>query len=108
MEAAFRAHLVWNRRVPTSKVNRWLEGVLERHPPPAVSGRRIKIRYMTQVKTRPPHFSLFGTQLDALPDSFTRYLVNGLRETFDMPGVPIRLSLRSPKNPFEGRRKRAS
>ncbi|MDQ0468651.1 ribosome biogenesis GTPase Der [Labrys wisconsinensis] len=100
MEAAFNAHRIWNRRVPTSKLNRWLEGALERHPPPAVSGRRIKIRYATQVKTRPPHFAVFGTQLDALPDSFTRYLVNGLRETFDMPGVPIRLSLRSPKNPF--------
>lgn len=100
MEAAFNVHRIWNRRVPTSKLNRWLEGALERHPPPAVSGRRIKIRYATQVKTRPPHFAVFGTQLDALPDSFTRYLVNGLRETFDMPGVPIRLSLRSPKNPF--------
>lgn len=101
MEAAFRAFTTWNRRVPTARLNRWLGGVLEHHPPPAVSGRRIKIRYMTQVKTRPPHFAIFGNQLDALPDSFQRYLVNGLRETFDMPGVPIRLSLRSPKNPFD-------
>jgi GTP-binding protein len=101
MEAAFKANTVWNRRVPTAKVNRWLGGALERHPPPAVSGRRIKIRYATQVKTRPPHFAVFGNQLDALPESFTRYLVNGLRETFDMPGVPIRLSLRSSRNPFD-------
>jgi GTP-binding protein len=101
MEACFRANLVWNRRIPTGKLNRWLGTALERHPPPAVSGRRIKIRYMTQVKTRPPHFAMFGNQLDALPESYTRYLVNGLREVFDMPGVPIRLSLRMPKNPFD-------
>jgi GTPase len=101
MEASFRAYLVWNRRVPTAKLNRWLSTALERHPPPAVSGRRIKIRYMTQVKTRPPHFAMFGTQLDALPESYTRYIVNGLRETFDMAGVPIRLSLRMPRNPFD-------
>jgi GTP-binding protein len=102
-EACFKANIVWNRRVPTAKLNRWLGTALERHPPPAVSGRRIKIRYMTQIKTRPPHFALFGTQLDALPESYTRYVVNSLRETFDMPGVPIRLSLRMPKNPFDRR-----
>jgi GTPase len=101
MEACFEANIVWNRRVPTGKLNRWLASALERHPPPAVSGRRIKIRYMTQVKTRPPHFALFGTQLDALPESYTRYVVNGLRESFEMPGVPIRLSLRMPRNPFD-------
>jgi GTP-binding protein len=101
MEAAFAANAVWNRRVPTARLNRWLGAALERHPPPAVSGRRIKIRYMTQIKTRPPHFAAFGNQLDALPDAYTRYLVNGLREAFEMPGVPIRLSLRSPKNPFD-------
>ena len=78
-----------------------MASALERHPPPAVSGRRIKIRYMTQVKTRPPHFAVFGTQLDALPESYVRYLVNGLREVFDMPGAPIRLSLRSARNPFD-------
>jgi len=100
MEAVFRSYATWNRRVPTAKLNRWLGGVLEHHPPPAVSGRRIKIRYMTQIKTRPPHFAVFGTQLDALPESFQRYLINGLRETFEMPGVPIRLSLRSARNPF--------
>jgi GTP-binding protein len=103
MEAAFAASTVWNRRVPTARLNRWLGHALERHPPPAISGRRIKIRYMTQVKTRPPHFALFGNQLDALPDSFTRYIVNGLRETFEMPGVPIRLSQRTNRNPFDRR-----
>ncbi|MDQ0393548.1 ribosome biogenesis GTPase Der [Labrys monachus] len=105
MEATFRAFATWNRRVPTAKLNRWLGGVLEHHPPPAVSGRRIKIRYMTQVKTRPPHFAVFGNQLDALPESFLRYLVNGLRDTFDMPGVPIRLSMRSSRNPFDRKSK---
>jgi len=100
ISSSFEAYRVWNRRVPTARLNRWLGGVLEHHPPPAVSGRRIKVRYGTQVKTRPPHFAVFGSQLDALPDSYTRYLVNGLRDTFAMPGVPIRLSLRSAKNPF--------
>ncbi len=76
--------------------------MLEHHPPPAVSGRRVKIRYMTQVKTRPPHFALFGAQLDALPESYIRYLTGGLRETFDMPGVPIRLQLRGTENPYAG------
>jgi GTPase len=101
MEAVFKAAEVWNRRVPTAKLNEWLAEVLASHPPPAVSGRRIKIRYMTQVKARPPHFALFGNQLDALPRSYTRYLVNGLREAFDLPGVPIRLSLRTGKNPYD-------
>ncbi len=101
MEAVTTAHAVWNRRVPTGTINRWLGETLETHPPPAVSGRRIKIRYMTQVKTRPPHFALFGNQLSELPTSYTRYLVNSLRDAFDLPGVPIRLSLRSGKNPFD-------
>lgn len=101
MEAVFQVAEVWNRRIATARLNEWLERALEANPPPAVAGRRIKIRYMTQVKARPPHFALFGNQLDALPKSFTRYLVNGMRETFDLPGVPIRLSLRTSKNPFE-------
>ncbi len=101
MEAVMGAEHVWSRRVPTATINRWLEETLSSHPPPAVSGRRIKIRYMTQVKARPPHFALFGNQLDELPRSYTRYLVNGLREAFDLPGVPIRLSLRGGKNPFD-------
>jgi len=101
MEAIMQTHSVWNKRVSTSKINRWLSGVLQNHPPPAVSGRRIKIRYMTQIKARPPQFSLFGNQLDALPESYKRYLVNSIRETFDLPGVPIRLMARSNDNPFD-------
>ncbi len=105
MAAVTEAADVWRRRVPTARINDWLASALSAHQPPAVSGRRIKIRYMTQVKARPPQFALFGNQLDALPRSYTRYLVNGIREAFDLPGVPIRLSLRSGKNPFEGRKK---
>jgi GTP-binding protein len=105
MAAVLQAAEVWSRRVSTARLNDWLAEALSAHAPPAVSGRRIKIRYMTQVKARPPHFALFGNQLDALPKSYTRYLVNGLRETFDLPGVPIRLSLRSGTNPFEGKKK---
>ncbi|MCA0401458.1 MAG: ribosome biogenesis GTPase Der [Proteobacteria bacterium] len=100
MEAVLRVHAVWNRRISTSRINRWLENVKSNHPPPAVSGRRIKLRYMTQPKARPPHFALFGNQLDALPESYKRYLVNSIRETFDLPGVPIRLTVRTSENPF--------
>ncbi|MFM8608704.1 MAG: ribosome biogenesis GTPase Der [Hyphomicrobiales bacterium] len=100
IEACFKAAEIWSTRVSTGQINRWLEGVLEKHPPPAISGRRIKIRYATQVKARPPHFALFGSQLDGLPDSYTRYLINSLRETFNLPGTPIRLSMRTAKNPY--------
>jgi GTP-binding protein len=105
MQAVLRVEEVWNRRIATAHLNQWLSEVLSSHPPPAVSGRRIKIRYMTQVKARPPHFAIFGNQLDALPKSYTRYLVNGLREAFDLPGVPIRMSLRTGKNPYDKGRK---
>jgi GTP-binding protein len=91
---------VWNRRVPTAQINRWLTGMLEHHPPPLVEGRRLKIRYMTQVKTRPPTFALFVNKPMDLPEAYQRYLVASLRETFDMPGVPVRLVLRKRKNPF--------
>jgi GTPase len=101
MEAVMQTHSVWNRRISTSKINRWLSGVLQNHPPPAVSGRRIKLRYMTQVKARPPQFSLFGNQLDSLPESYKRYLVNSIREVFDLPGVPIRLITRTSENPYD-------
>lgn len=106
MAAVVGAAETWSRRVSTARLNDWLAEAIAAHSPPAVSGRRIKIRYMTQVKARPPHFALFGNQLDALPRSYTRYLVNGMREVFDLPGVPIRLSLRTAKNPYEGRRGR--
>ena len=101
MQAVTNAAEVWDRRVSTAKINDWLAEATSRNPPPAVSGRRIKIRYATQVKSRPPHFALFGNQLNALPKSYTRYLVNALREAFDLPGTPIRLSLRTSANPFD-------
>ncbi|MEH3147196.1 MAG: ribosome biogenesis GTPase Der [Methylobacterium frigidaeris] len=101
MQAVVATYDVWNRRVSTAKINQWLSEATQANPPPAVSGRRVKIRYATQVKARPPHFALFGNQLDALPKSYTRYLVNSLRESFELPGVPIRLSLRTSKNPFD-------
>ncbi len=100
MEAAFQAYEMWNRRVSTARLNRWLDGVLVHHPPPAVAGRRVKLRYLTQVKARPPHFVAFCSRPDVLPESYTRYLVNGLRETFNMPGTPIRLSYRKGDNPY--------
>ena len=106
-EAVERAHEVWNRRVPTARLNRWLAGMIAAHPPPAPGGRRIKLRYMTQAKTRPPGFVVMCSNPDKMPESYSRYLINGLREDFDMPGTPIRLTLRSQadRNPFRGRRK---
>lgn len=106
-EAVLKAHEVWNRRVSTAKLNRWLESMLEQHPPPAPGGRRIRLRYMTQAKTRPPGFVVMCSHPDKLPESYTRYLVNGLREDFDMPGTPIRLWMRSQadQNPYKGRKK---
>jgi len=104
MQAIVDADAVWNRRLPTPKLNRWLLGMTERHPPPAVAGRRLKLRYLTQVKTRPPTFVLFCSRPEELPDAYTRYLVNGLRGDFDLPGAPIRLMLRKGDNPFKGRR----
>jgi len=103
MKAVVETHAVWNRRVPTHALNRWLEEAIAAHPPPAVSGRRLKLNYMTQAKARPPSFVLFCTRADAVPDDYKRYLINGLRETFDLPGVPIRLMLREKENPFAGR-----
>lgn len=106
MKAILQVYETWNRRISTAKMNQWLADALETNPPPAVSGRRIKIRYMTQIKARPPHFAIFGNQLDALPKSYSRYLVNKLRESFDLPGVPIRISLRMGNNPFDKAKKR--
>lgn len=103
MENVEMAHRIWNRRISTGRLNRWLEEVMAHHPPPAVSGRRLKVRYMTQVKTRPPGFVLSCSRPEAMPQSYLRYLVNGLRQDFDMPGVPVRLSLKKPDNPFAGR-----
>jgi GTP-binding protein len=95
-----RAHEIWNKRVTTGELNRWFENALERHPPPLVDGRRLKLRYVTQAKARPPTFLAFGTRAERIPDDYSRYLVNSLRETFDLPGTPIRLQLRGTKNPF--------
>jgi len=106
MQAVVDIHAVWNKRVPTNALNRWLEHAIAAHPPPAVSGRRLKLNYMTQPKTRPPSFVLFCTRADAVPDAYLRYLVNGLRQTFDLPGVPIRIALREKDNPFAGRAKK--
>ncbi len=100
MTAVFKCYETWNRRVPTSQMSRWLEAMVERHPPPAPSGRRIRLRYMTQASARPPTFAIFGSRVDALPESYKRYLVHGLREDFDLPGVPIRLHVRAGKNPY--------
>jgi GTP-binding protein len=104
MDAVTKAYTVWNRRVATAKLNRWLLDVVERHPPPAVSGRRIKLRYLTQTKARPPTFVAFCSRPEALPDAYRRYLVNALRHDFDLNGTPIRLLLRKGENPFAGRK----
>jgi GTP-binding protein len=106
MKAVTDIHALWNKRVPTSALNRWFDDVQAAHPPPAVSGRRLKLNYITQAKTRPPSFVLFCTRADAVPESYKRYLVNELRESFDMPGVPIRLTLREKANPYAGKAKR--
>jgi GTP-binding protein len=100
MDEVFKLKDLWNKRLTTGELNRWLQLTAETHPPPAVSGRRIRFKYMTQIKTRPPTFVAFCTKANVLPDSYKRYLVNTLRQDFDMPGVPIRLSFRSSKNPY--------
>jgi GTP-binding protein len=106
MAAVVEIRAVWERRVPTAGLNRFLSAAIEAFAPPAAAGRQIKLRYMTQAKARPPSFVLFGTRTGELPESYTRYLVNGLRERFDLPGVPVRLTLRETENPFAGRKKR--
>ncbi len=105
MKAVFAADTVWNRRVPTAALNRWLGAIQERHPPPLAAGRRLRLRYITQVNTRPPSFALFASQPGELPESYRRYLVNALREDLALPGTPIRLMLRKGDNPYarEGR-----
>jgi len=101
MDEVIDIYGLWNRRVPTSQLNRWLAEMTERHPPPAISGgRRLRLKYMTQVRTRPPSFALFSQRADELPESYSRYLVNGLRDDFGLVGVPIRFGLRKRKNPY--------
>lgn len=106
-QAILDAYDTWNRRIPTAALNRWLVEMLQQHPPPAPQGKRIKLRYMTQAKTRPPGFVVMCSHPDKLPASYSRYLVNGLRETFDMQGTPIRLTMRGQgdKNPYKGKKK---
>ena len=100
--AVLEAHRIWNRRIGTSDLNRWLEEALSRHAPPTAKGRRIRLRFITQPSTRPPTFVAFCSQPSDLPKSYTRYLVNSLREAFDLPGTPIRFQLRKGRNPYAG------
>ena len=100
MPAVFAAYALWNKRISTGQLNRWLTAMVERHPPPAPKGRRLQLRYMTQIKSRPPTFALWVNRPAELPESYKRYLINDLRQTFDMPGTPIRISPRRSKNPY--------
>jgi GTPase len=106
MQAVVEARAIWNRRVPTAALNRFLAESTSAHPPPALRGRRLRLDYMTQPKSRPPTFVLFGSRTSTLPDAYRRYLVNGLRERFDFPGTPIRLTLRTKSNPYARRKRR--
>jgi GTP-binding protein len=108
MSAIEQAYAVWNRRVPTASLNRWFEQAVDANPPPAVSGRRLKLNYITQAKARPPSFILFCSRADAVPQSYLRYLVNSLRGFFELPGTPVRIALREKANPFAHKRKRPS
>jgi GTP-binding protein len=100
MRAVFDAYAIWNRRIATARLNRWLDGATLAHPPPAPKGRRIRLKYITQIKSRPPTFALFGSQVSSLPKSYLRYLENGLRQAFDLPGTPLRLQPRQGDNPY--------
>jgi len=100
LQVAFETREAWSKRVPTGQLNRWFETAIEKNPPPAPGGKRIKLRYVTQIKTRPPSFVIFGTRVDELPESYRRYLVNGIRRELGFGAVPVRLTLRAPKNPF--------
>ena len=108
MSAIEQAYAVWNKRVPTASLNRWFEQAIDANPPPAVSGRRLKLNYITQAKARPPSFVLFCSRTDAVPQSYLRYLVNSMREYFELPGTPMRISLREKANPFAHKRRRPS
>ena len=108
MTAIEDAYAIWNRRVPTAALNRWFEQAVDANPPPAVSGRRLKLNYITQAKARPPSFILFCSRADAVPESYLRYLVNSMRSFFELPGTPVRISMREKANPFAHKRKRPS
>jgi GTPase len=100
LKAAFDVRASWSQRISTGTLNRWFENALERNPPPAPGGRRIKLRYVTQIKTRPPSFVVFGNRVDELPESYRRYLVNGIRADLGFGAVPVRLTFRGGKNPY--------
>jgi GTPase len=100
MPAVIKAHTDWSTKVKTRDLNDWLKMVVERHPPPAVAGRRVRPKYMAQTKARPPTFVLFASRADKLPESYRRYLVNSLRQSFEMPGTPIRITVKTGKNPY--------
>jgi GTPase len=106
MAAVIKAYAVWNRRVPTAALNRFLAQAIAANPPPALRGRRFRLDYMTQPKPRPPTFVLFSARAEALPETYRRYLINGLREKFDLPGTPIRLTMRAKANPYAGKKRR--
>jgi GTP-binding protein len=106
MQAIIGAYEIWNKRIPTSALNRWFEQAVSAHPPPAVSGRSLRLNYITQAKSRPPTFVVFCTRADAVPDAYKRYLVNSLRDTFDLLGTPIRIAVREKANPYKGRAKK--
>ncbi len=101
LPAVRAVHAIWNKRVPTGELNRWFEAALERHPPPLVNGRRLKLRYVTQAKARPPTFVVFGTRAEATPEAYRRYLANSLRQDFTLPGVPLRINFRGTENPYD-------
>ena len=105
MQAVFAQEILWNTRIGTSVLNQWLEDTTSHHPPPLAQGKRIRLKYMTQIKTRPPTFVIFISKPAELPDSYLRYLMNQLREDFDLPGIPIRFQVRKGKNPYEGKQK---
>jgi GTPase len=106
MTAVMESYAVWNRRIPTAALNRFLSEAVSAHPPPAISGRRVRLDYITQPKARPPTFVLFSSRASSLPETYRRYLVNGLREGFALPGTPVRLTLRAKVNPYAGRKRR--
>jgi GTP-binding protein len=106
MQTVMKAHAVWNTRVPTAGLNRFLAAAVAANPPPALRGRRFRLDYITQAKARPPTFVLFSARAEALPETYRRYLINGLREKFALPGTPIRLTLRTKANPYAGRKRR--
>ena len=104
MDAVMQMYANWNRRISTGQLNKWLSFVVENHPAPAVNGRRIRLKYMTQAKTRPPTFAVFASQASQLPESYSRYLINNLRKDFELEGVPIRIFVRGGKNPYDDKK----